>query len=257
VAVIRRPVLLLALANLLRAQAPLENSGKPMRVVYECTAADTQAAGLGCSEDDPCPVYLELASVEGVGNKIFLSGNLHTPTSTLYSVLLESDDAGNTWTEPHPRTRASGLDQIQFIDFQNGWISGANLQGAPRDPFLLLTADGGKTWRERPIFEESRVAAIERFWFDSPEHGILLIDARLDNGKHELYETGTGGESWTIQENSGQENSGQSFRAPKEKAAGWRVRADAATHSYVIEKSENNRWRKVASFLVNTAQCKE
>jgi hypothetical protein len=241
-----------SVASLATAQTPLENSGKPMRLVYECTAADTQAAGLGCSEDDPCPVYLELANVEAVGNKIFLSGNLHTPTSTLYSVLLQSADAGATWMEPHPRTRASGLDQIQFIDFQNGWISGANLQGAPRDPFLLLTTDGGKTWRERPIFEESRVAAIERFWFDSPQHGMLLIDARLDNGKHELYETGTGGASWTIQENSG-----QSFRGPKEKAAGWRVRADAASHSYVIEKSENTRWQKVASFLVNVATCKE
>ena len=65
--------------------------------------------------------------------------------------------------EPHPRIRSSGLDQIQFVDFQNGWISGANLTGAPRDPFLLITTDGGKTWRERPIFEETRVAAIEGF----------------------------------------------------------------------------------------------
>ena len=31
------------------------------------------------------------------------------------------------------------------------------------------------------------------------------------------------------------------------------MRTDAATHSYVIEKSENNRWQKVASFLVNIA----
>jgi photosystem II stability/assembly factor-like uncharacterized protein len=210
---------------------------------------------LGCSEDDPCPIYLELANVEAIGNKIFLSGNLHTPTTTLYSVLLESEDAGATWIEPHPRTRSSGLDQIQFVDFQNGWISGANLQGAPRDPFLLITTDGGKTWSERPIFEESRVAAIERFWFDSPEHGMLLIDAQLDNGKHELYETHTGGENWAMQPASA-----QPIRSPKEKqsgALGWRIRTDATTHSYVIEKSENNRWQKVASFLVNVATCKE
>jgi photosystem II stability/assembly factor-like uncharacterized protein len=246
---------LLCMAIPLCAQTPLENTGKPMRLVYECTAADTLAVGLGCSEDDPCPVYLELANVEAAGNKIFLSGNLHTPTSTLYSVLLESEDAGATWAEPHPRARASGLDQIQFIDFQNGWISGANLQGAPRDPFLLITTDGGRTWRERPIFEESRVAAIERFWFDSPEHGTLLIDARLDNGKRELYETSTGGEIWAMQHNSA-----ESDRFPKEKQPGalaWRLRTDAATHSYVIEKSENSRWQKVASFLVSVATCKQ
>jgi photosystem II stability/assembly factor-like uncharacterized protein len=246
---------LLALAGLLRAQTSLENSGKPMRVLYECTADDTQAAGLGCSEEDPCPVYLELSNVEAVGAKIFATGNLHTPMATLYSILLASEDGGSSWMEPHARIHSSGLDQIQFADFQNGWISGANLQGAPRDPFLLITTDGGKTWRERAIFEETRVAAIERFWFDTPMNGTMWIDAELDNGKHELYESRTGGESWVVQQTSP-----VPFHIPKDKqpgAPGWRVRTDAATHSYVIEKFENAHWQKVASFLVNIASCKE
>jgi hypothetical protein len=253
--VIRPAALLLVLTSLLCAQAPLENTGKPMRVAYECTAADTQAAGLGCSEEDPCPVYVELSDVEAVGSKIFVTGNLHTPMATLYSILLASEDGGSAWTEPNPRIHSSGLDQIQFVDFQNGWISGANLQNAPRDPFFLITTDGGKTWRERPIFEESRVAAVEQFAFDSPEVGTLLIDAMLDNGKHELYGTRTGGESWAIQRSST-----EPIPFPKErqsKGSGWRLRADAATHSYVIEKPERNRWQKVASFLVHVATCKQ
>ena len=44
------------------------------------------------------------------------------------------------------------------------------------------------------------MAAIERFWFDTPANGTLLIDASLDNGKHELYETNNGGESWNIEQ---------------------------------------------------------
>jgi len=219
-----------------------------MRVAYECSAADTLAAGLGCSEEDPCPVYIELENVAAAGGAIFVTGNLHTPMATLYSILLASENGGSTWMEPHPRLRSTGLDQIQFIDSLNGWISGANLQGAPRDPFLLSTNDGGKTWHEHSIFDEARVAAIERFSFDSPEHGLLLIDASLDNGKHEFYETRNGGEGWVATE---------PIRFPKEKQSGWRVRTDAATHSYVVEKSENNRWRKVASFLVTVATCKE
>src|SRR5581483_4322195 len=131
-----------------------------MRVPYQCTTDDAQAAGLTCSEDHPCPVYVELANVESVGNRLFITGNLHTPDTTLLSILLASEDSGATWSEPYDRQRLSGLDQIQFIDFQNGWISGANLAGAPRDPFLLITTDGGKTWRERPVFDESRVASI-------------------------------------------------------------------------------------------------
>lgn len=247
-----KPSLAIAFAGILAAQAPLEdplqNNGKPMRVVYECTAADTQAAGLGCSEEDPCPVYLELTNVESIGAKLFVTGNLHTPMATLYSILLASDDEGKTWTEPHARIRQSGLDQIQFVDSQHGWISGANLQGAPRDPFFLITSDGGKTWSEHQVFDETRVAAIERFLFDTPSTGELLIDARLDNGKREQYATHDGGTTWLA----------QAFDAEKLKpVAGSRLRADAATHSYIIEQSENSRWKKMASFLVNVATCKE
>ncbi len=245
----RHAALLLALALSSSAQTPLVNGGKPMRVVYECLAADTQAAGLGCSEEDPCPVYLELSNVEAVGSKIFVTGNLHTSMATLYSILLASEDNGNSWTEPHPRLHSSGLDQIQFVDAQNGWISGANLQGAPRDPFFLITADGGKSWKEQPIFEETRVSAVESFNFDTATHGIAFVDATLDNGMHEVYETRDGGNTWNLQTGAA--------RATPHAASGWRVRTDSALHSYVIEKSENNRWQKVASFLVNIASCKE
>lgn len=226
-----------------------------MRLAFECTDADTQAAGLSCSPEEPCPVYLELSNVEAVGNKIFLTGNLHTSTTTLYSVLLATEDAGRTWAEPHPRIRLGGLDQIQFIDFQNGWISGGNLQAAPRDPFLLLTTDGGKTWHQRPIFEESRVAVIEHFWFDSSQHGSLLIDARLEANRHELYETMTGGETWAMKQASA-----ATIKFPHAAStgpAGWRIRADAATHSFDLERAEAERWHKVAAFLVDAGTCKQ
>lgn len=244
----RAPVLLL-IAVSLGAQT-LENSGKPMRVAYECTAADTQAAGLGCSEDDPCSVYLELANVEAVGGKLFVTGNLHTPMATLYSILLASDDDGKTWTEPHERIRQAGLDQIEFVDPQFGWISGADLQGSPRDPFFLITTDGGKTWREKKVFDEDRVAAILSFDFSDRSIGSLSIDARLDGGKIESYRTSDGGETWVFMPVSGD---GFSKRKPSVS----HVRADGVTHSYVIEQFENSRWQKVASFLVNIASCKE
>jgi photosystem II stability/assembly factor-like uncharacterized protein len=253
--VFRSAGLLLAFTIFAGAQASLENVGKPMRIPFECTEADTQASGLSCSEEEPCPVYLELANVEAVGNKLFLPGNLHTPTITIYSILLATEDAGKTWTEPHPRIRSAGFDQIQFIDFQNGWISGANLQSAPRDPFLLLTTDGGKTWRQRPIYEDSRVAIIERFWFDSPQEGTMLVDARLEANRHELYETRAGGESWSLRQASA-----SPIRFPKTREAGssgWRIRADAATNSYAVEKSEGERWQKAASFQVHVGSCKQ
>lgn len=247
--------MLLAFTVAAQSQAPVENTGKPMHIAFECSEADTQSSGLNCSEEEPCPVYLEVANIEAVGNKLFLPGNLHTSTTTISSILLVTEDAGKTWIEPHPRIRSAGLDQIQFIDFQNGWISGANLQNAPRDPFLLLTTDGGKTWRQRPIYEDSRLGVIERFWFDTPQDGVMLVDARLEANVHELYETRAGGESWSLRQASA-----DPIRLPKTRErgpSGWRIRADAATSSYVVEKSEGERWQKVASFLVRVGTCKQ
>jgi hypothetical protein len=253
--VFRRIAVLLASGIVALAQISIENTGKPMHIPFDCTEADMQASGLACPDDEPCPVYLELTNIETVGNKLFLPGNLHTPTTTIYSILLATDDSGKTWNEPHPRIRLAGLDQIQFIDFQNGWISGANLQGAPRDPFLLLTTDGGKTWRQRPVYQDSRLGVIERFWFDSPQEGTMLVDARLESNVRELYETRTGGESWSLRQASA-----DPIRFPKTKdpgSTGWRIRADSSTKSYAVEKSEGQRWQKAASFLVHVGTCKQ
>ena len=72
--------------------------------------------------------------------------------------------------------RASGLELIQFIDFETGWIGGESLGSVPRDPFFLLTHDGGKTWYSRPVYGELREGAVDYFRFDSKTHGTLWID---------------------------------------------------------------------------------
>ena len=197
-------------------------------------------------------MFLELSGVEAAGNRMFLAGNIHTANATVQSVLLASEDAGKTWMEPVGRMRFTALDQIQFVDFETGWISGANTLSAPRDPFFLLTTDGGKTWRQRPIYDESRAGVIEKFWFDSRRSGTMLIDARYEN-RHELYETMTGGESWSLRHASADPIVFPSNRGIAVNA--WRLRADAATHSFVVERSQGERWQKVASFLVEIATC--
>src|SRR5579864_8774696 len=120
----RLTTLLLAATALLPAQQ-LVNNGKPMRISAECKQDDLQSLGLSCSEDEPCPAYVELSAVEAVGSRIFLAGNIHTSTVTLSSILLASADDGKTWTEPYERIRFAALEQIQFFDFQHGWISAA------------------------------------------------------------------------------------------------------------------------------------
>ncbi len=233
----------------------LENTGQPMRIASPCTEEDIRALALTCPPEHPCPVYLELAAVERVGEKIFLSGNLHTESTTLMSVLLASDDGGKTWYEPHERIRSAALDQIQFFDLEVGWIAGYFLQALPRDPFLLITGDGGKTWRQRPIWSESKVGVIEHFSFENRRQGLLWIDrfSQGDAGRYELYESMTGGESWMLRRITDQ------LVGPKgggTAEADWRLRADEASKSYRLERRDP-KWRTVASFLVHVGECRE
>lgn len=248
-----RAVLLLTTAALLRADSqPVEltNDGKPIRVGFQCAAEDLQTLGLDCSQEEPCPVYLELSAAESAGARLFVTGNIHTANATLSSILLASEDGGKTWREAHPRIRFSVLEQIQFFDFANGWISGEVIQALPRDPFFLLTNDGGKTWRQRPVFDESRPGVIEQFRFDSASSGALVIHG----ASYELYETMTGGDSWMARQVSPKPLKLSGVR-PQENAM-WRLRAGRKTHSYEVEMKGAEGWHSVASFLVDIGACK-
>ena len=85
------PAILLCWSTLAAAQAPV-------RVPYTCTAADLDAFGLTCTPQEPCPVYAEFAQVESLGGRLFVTGDLHTVSTTMYGLLLVSDDTGKTWT---------------------------------------------------------------------------------------------------------------------------------------------------------------
>ncbi len=235
-----RIALLLVGAFMVMAQSPA-------KVEYACTPEDIDEFGLSCSSEDPCRVFLELSSAEGVGARIFVAGNLHTERTTLYSVLLSSEDGGRTWTEPLKRIRAAALEQIQFADYGNGWVSGQVIEPLPKDPFMLLTTDGGKTWRQKPVFEESRFGSVAQFWFDSRTSGELVIDHA---SKHEVYQTNTGGESWEMKEVTTQP---VKLNGKRDDST-WRLRADGKT--YHLERRGSSAWEGVANFAIHVADCK-
>jgi hypothetical protein len=235
----------------------LENKGKPIEVPYACSAEDMQWGGLGCTEDEPCAIFLELSAAEAAENRIFIAGNLHSEAVTLYSVLLESDDGGHTWTEGYQRMRGAALDRAQFLDANTGWISGAQLFPIPQNPFLLVTTDGGKTWTERAVFNESaedRFGVVQQFSFADKESGSLIVD-RAEAGagqRYVLFESRTGGESWNILQESSKPLRLKQAPAPSE----WRVRADGPTKSYHVEHRQGERWTSVAAFAVKLEPCK-
>jgi photosystem II stability/assembly factor-like uncharacterized protein len=237
------------------AVPPLRNDG-PMQVPFRCTQEDMDWAGLACSEEEPCPVYLELTAVEAAGNRIFAAGNLHTASTTLYSILLASEDAGKTWREAHARLRGTGLDHIQLLDFETGWISGGVVFPLAQDPFFLITTDGGRSWRRRPVWGEPRPGSIHQFRFTTRKEGAMVIDSGAggEGGRWQRYETPDGGESWTVREAS---SSPLRLRGIAPPPAAWRVQAEAKTMSFRIERdSGEDRWTPVAAFLIKVGACK-
>lgn len=253
----RWPLLSLIVAGVCAQMPPLEYSGKPITVPFGCTEAELQPLGLTCVEEEPCTLYLDLSAVDAIGTRVFLAGNLHSLSATIQSILLLSEDAGKTWREPYERLRGASFEALQFFDLENGWISGHVLQTFPRDPFLLITGDGGKTWRRRAVNEEGRLGSIDQFWFESKNSGTMIID-RSRGGepgvRSELYETQTGGDTWTLREVSSK------MIAPKRPriapVSDYRLRADAKLKAYRVEKRDGARWNTLASFLIQLPDCK-
>lgn len=242
-----------------QATAPIDNTlsnlGEPMKVRFTCGEEELAAAGMSCSDDDPCPVYLELSGVSAVGKKLSLAGNLHGPSATLDSVLLTSDDAGANWKEPVSRIPGAALDQVQLSGALHGWAAGETQYPLARDPFFLITVDGGISWRRESVTEEGGAGAVQRFWFDAIDHGELIVDAgrTAQGGRYVMYESRTGGDSWTIVSKTAQMP--RLRRAPAVDDVDYRIATDSRSHAYVVEKREGERWNRLASFLVQVASC--
>ena len=246
-----------------RAPAPakpvLGNDGTPMMVPYRCSDEDVRLAGLSCGEDSPCPMFLEISSVEALGSQVLLTGNIHSEAMTLYSILLSSEDNGHTWQEPIDRIRGSGLDHIERLGSETAWISGQELVPLPQNPFLISTSDGGKTWRLHEVLSEDsdlKFGTIPQFFFTTKDDGTLIVDHGAGAGgeRYALYETQDGGDTWTLKQASSKPIVVKRPTLPP--ASDWRVRTDASLKSFVIERRVGARWSAVAAFLVNLDPCK-
>jgi hypothetical protein len=231
----------------------LVNLGQPIAVPFRCSEDDILWAGMMCSAREPCTAYLELSSAEGAGASIFAAGNIHTSSVTLYSALLASDDAGHTWREAHERIRGAALDRIQFVGIANGWVGGQVLWPLAQDPFLLITTDAGKSWRQQTVFGETRAGSVLQFRFTDAKEGWLLFDGgrSADQGRYQIHESHDGGASWTIKAES------RTLPPPQgtPPAPEWRTRADGPTRSFQVERRSGDRWNSVAAFAVNLGNC--
>ncbi len=235
----------------------LTNNGQPMRVSYGCVGEDLQWAGMTCSQGDPCPVYLELGSIASRDKQIFVGGDLHSTSATLSSILLQSGDAGATWKETASRTRGAELDQLEISDTQHAWAAGATQYPLTRDPFVLATTDGGTTWKQSSIGEEGSAGSVQRFWFDSPRHGELIVDTgkASSGGRYVSYESDNGGDTWTLVRAVGKLPELKSI-AVGQQVPDWRIETGKDGKALQIEQRAGDQWWPIASFLIEVANCR-
>lgn len=237
----------------------LTNDGKPLLLPFQCSEEDIRWAGMFCAEDAPCPIFLEIAAIEAVDNRVLLAGNIHGEAVTLYSVLLSSDDNGLSWQEAHERIRGAGLDHIEHAGAGAAWIGGQVLFPFTRDPFLLISTDGGKTWKQDEVLSEeneSRFGSIQEFYFTTRDKGTLILDRGAGGGGGErfaLYESSNGGETWAVKQES---RKPIVVKRPAAPPPDWRVRPDAATKSFLVEHRVGTHWSAVAAFLVGLNSCR-
>lgn len=236
------------------APQPLINGGSPITIPFLCGNDDIHFAGLTCSEEDPCPIYLELVAADGAGGRIFTAGNIHSEAVTLYSIFLSSGDGGHSWEEAFTPIRAAALDRIQLLE-GSGWISGQTAFPIAQDPFFLVSSDSGATWQQRPIFSDAHFGSILQYNFDSRTSGTAIVDLGPDNegGRYGRYETSDGGASWQVKELSKKPLQLKRAQTPNPL---WRVRVDAALHAYRLEHRQGERWSGVADFTVKLPACK-
>jgi hypothetical protein len=96
---------------------------------------------------------------------------------------------------------------------------------------------------------------IQQFWFDSAKTGELIVDRSQGSTKNfELYETSTGGDAWTVKELS--RNPLKLGRARPRSDPTWRIRADASSKTYKVERRTTRSWETLATFAVQAGECK-
>lgn len=240
------------------ARPKLVYHGQPLVVPLDCSYEHFNRAGIVCSDVTPCELFLELTGIESAGDKLFVIGNVHTTAATASSILLASDDNGTSWYEPIERYSGGSFELIQFINSTHGWIGGQQGEiDSSSTPILLATRDGGSRWERHPIWDDDENSgAILAFYFDTEDHGYLIIDRLVSEGDpYELYESMNGGRSWGIRQISAQRpelrNRPPAGRAPP----AWGLREDPQAGLYVVEHREGGTWVDKARFSAKIGSC--
>jgi len=106
------------------------------------------------------------------------------------SIVLHTDDGGEHWhVQWKKRTGWMWLDELYFIDKNNGWVAGV-IDENSEVSILVQTTDGGKTWSEKRF----GASDFSKIYFLDKKRGVILTK------KGQMIITRDGGKTWNKQE---------------------------------------------------------
>jgi hypothetical protein len=71
--------------------------------------------------------------------------------------------------------------------------------------------------------------------------------------RYEVYETMTGGDGWSLQRLT---DTPVNLKTPPPSDKPFRLRADAKTNTYRVERHIATTWKPVASFAIDAGECR-
>lgn len=226
-----------------------------------CDVDRLEYAGIRCSADRPCELFLELVSIASEGDWMILAGEVHTTEATYESVVLTSRDGGATWTESAERVPAGGIESISIVDAQTAFVAGQQGDTATGEiPFLLVTDDGGVSWETRMVETggEKVEGLVVAFQADTTSHGYLTLEQLAATGDaYRLYETYNGGRSWSIRQISADQPQIPGPRLAI-KTENWSVRPDSASGEFIVAQrssSSSSGWADQGRFAGTVGAC--
>ena len=240
------------------APAPIRYHGDPIVPPAKCQELDEDFAAT-CNGRDSCEMLLELVHVEETTSGIVVVGGLHSTAENVSSIMLLSEDGGESWSEPTGRIPRATFEKAQFSDRDHGWAAGTSgAAGAGRRTFFAVTADGGKKWRRFDVRAggEERSGLIVDFRFDTPKHGYVILEKPAATDRFELYETFNGARSWSTRGLTPERPRFPGRRRGVE-ASNWRVEEDASNGEYLIQgrDDESSPWTTRARFAASLGTC--
>ena len=162
------------------------------------------------------------------------------------NLFFRSSDGGQTWAESK-LTPVGFIDQMFFLNQQNGWVAGSDGD----DAVVLRTSDGGQRWEESRIHAGARTAAVRDVHFLNARQGWLVTWHSKGDGSH-LFRTDNGGVTWKADPH-------MEFQGARNWLAGVRALGDKLTFAFghedlggskdqgmlLYSRDAGNHWQKL------------